>query len=66
MKELKQQFKEKLLSIGREGMGAVIENLEELGFFEAPASTKFHLNVKGGIWNTPGTYVIQRSCFVNR
>ena len=40
-------------------MEAVIENLEELGFFEAPASTKFHLNVEGGLlehsWNVCNT-----------
>lgn len=64
MEDLKQQFKEKLLSIGREGMEAVIENLEELGFFEAPASTKFHLNVKGGLmehsWNVCNTALMLR------
>ena len=40
-------------------MEVVIENLEELGFFEAPASTKFHLNVEGGLmehsWNVCNT-----------
>ena len=64
MEELKQQFKEKLLSTGREGMEAVIDNLEELGFFEAPASTKFHLNVKGGLmehsWNVCNTALMLR------
>ena len=64
MEDLKQQFKEKLLSTGREGMEAVIDNLEELGFFEAPASTKFHLNVKGGLmkhsWNVCNTALMLR------
>ena len=64
MEDLKQLFKEKLLSIGREGMEAVIENLEELGYFEAPASTKFHLNVKGGLmehsWNVCNTALMLR------
>ena len=45
-------------------MEAVIENLEELGFFEAPASTKFHLNVKGGLmehsWNVCNTALMLR------
>jgi hypothetical protein len=30
-------------------MENVIERLEELGFFKAPASTKFHLNYEGGL-----------------
>ena len=30
-------------------MENVIEKLEELGFFKAPASTKFHLNYEGGL-----------------
>lgn len=64
MKELKQLFKDKLLSTGREGMETVIEKLEELGFFEAPASTKFHLNVKGGLmehsWNVCNTALMLR------
>ena len=38
-----------LLSTKREGMENVIEKLEELGFFKAPASTKFHLNYEGGL-----------------
>ena len=59
MDNLKQQFIEKLLSTGREGMENVIKHLERLGFFTAPASTKFHLNVKGGLmqhsWNVCNT-----------
>lgn len=43
------KFKEMLLSTKREGMENVIEKLEELGFFKAPASTKFHLNYEGGL-----------------
>ena len=46
MENLKQQFIEKLLSTGRDGMENTITHLERLGFFTAPASTKFHLNVK--------------------
>jgi hypothetical protein len=55
MENLKIQFQERLLSTKREGMENVIRHLERLGFFTAPASTKFHLNVKGGLmqhsWN---------------
>ena len=64
MEKLKRQFKEKLLSTGREGMEAVIQNLEDLGFFEAPASTRFHLNVRGGLmehsWNVCNTALMLR------
>lgn len=38
-----------LLSTNREGMEKVIERLEEVWFFKAPASTKFHLNYEGGL-----------------
>lgn len=38
-----------LLSTNRVGMEIVIERLEEVGFFKAPASTKFHLNYEGGL-----------------
>jgi hypothetical protein len=38
-----------LQSTGREGIDDCIEVLEELGFFEAPASTRFHLNEEGGL-----------------
>ena len=47
--ELKRKFNEMLLSTNREGMANVIGKLEELGFFMAPASTKFHLNYEGGL-----------------
>ncbi len=33
----------------REGIDLVIDRLEDKGFFEAPASTKFHLNIAGGL-----------------
>ena len=64
MENLKQQFKERLLSTNREGMGNVIKHLERLGYFTAPASTKFHLNVKGGLmqhsWNVCNTALMLR------
>lgn len=38
-----------LFSTNREGIVNVIERLEELDFFKAPASTKFHLSHAGGL-----------------
>lgn len=49
MKQNKNEFVELLYSTGREGMDEVILQLEELGFFQAPASSKFHLNHEGGL-----------------
>lgn len=46
---MKEQFIAMLLQTGRQGVEKVIENLDKLGFFEAPASTRFHLSVKGGL-----------------
>ena len=45
----KKEFCELLRSTQREGVDYVIEDLESLGFFEAPASTRFHLNHDGGL-----------------
>ena len=45
----KERFIGILKNTGRAGMNDVIANLEEHGFFEAPASTAFHLNVPGGL-----------------
>ena len=64
MENLKQQFIQKLLDTGREGMENVIRHLERLGFFVAPASTKFHLSIKGGLmqhsWNVCQTALMLR------
>lgn len=46
---MKNEFITLLRSTEREGIEEVIEELEALGFFEAPASTKFHLNKEGGL-----------------
>ena len=46
---MKEQFIELLNSTKREGIDKAIIQLEEIGFFEAPASTKFHLCKKGGL-----------------
>jgi hypothetical protein len=64
MTQLKEQFQQTLLSTNRDGMENVIKHLERLGFFDAPASTKFHLNIKGGLmqhsWNVYLTAVMLR------
>ena len=64
MENLTEQFKAKLLSTKRDGMENVIKHLDRLGFFTAPASTKFHLNVKGGLmqhsWNVCNTALMLR------
>ena len=49
LENLKKEFCELLRSTRREGVDYVIEDLENLGFFDAPASTKFHLNYDGGL-----------------
>lgn len=49
MKDIKKEFVSILTETGREGIESVIEEISELGFFEAPASSKFHLNHKGGL-----------------
>lgn len=64
MEDLKQEFQNRLLETKREGIENVIKHLERLGFFVAPASTKFHLNVKGGLmqhsWNVCTTALMLR------
>lgn len=45
----KDKFIELLQSTGRKGVDEVIVQLEERGFFEAPASTRFHLAYEGGL-----------------
>ena len=64
MTQLKEQFQQTLLSTNRDGMENVIRHLERLGFFDVPASTKFHLNIKGGLmqhsWNVYQTAVMLR------
>ena len=44
-----EEFIELLRSTNRDGVEDCIVDLQELGFFEAPASTKFHLNEEGGL-----------------
>ena len=46
---MKERFESILIATGRKGIESVLMNLEKSGFFEAPASTKFHLNTRGGL-----------------
>lgn len=48
-KEMKEEFLTLLRSTEREGVEELIEALEEMGFFTAPASSNHHLNVEGGL-----------------
>lgn len=45
----KERFCELLKGTGRPGVEKVIAGLAELGFFEAPASTRFHGCEPGGM-----------------
>lgn len=45
----KERFKKILSSIKRDGVSDILEYLETTDFYEAPASTKYHNNIKGGL-----------------
>ncbi len=47
--EDKKKFLELLASTGRRGLDGVVAELDRLGFFTAPASTRFHLCEEGGL-----------------
>lgn len=47
--DYKKEFIELLETTNRQGIDDLVEELEDLGFFKAPASTKFHLNENGGL-----------------
>ena len=51
VKANKEEFIELLRSTEREGVDDVIEELEALGFFTAPASCSQHLNTEGRLWS---------------
>lgn len=48
-KAMKEEFLQLLHSTEREGIEDLIEALEEMGFFTAPASANHHLNIEGGL-----------------
>ena len=47
--DLKARFIELLKSTNRKGVDAVVAGLDKIGFFSAPASSKHHLAVAGGL-----------------
>ena len=47
--DYKKEFIELLKTTNRQGIDDLVEELEDLGFFKAPASMKFHLNEDGGL-----------------
>lgn len=49
LNEYKEEFISLLKSTGRDGINDVIEEIDRLGFFTAPASAGHHLNTEGGL-----------------
>lgn len=49
MREMREEFENLLRSTGRDGVEDCLTEIDELGFFDAPASTRFHLNYEGGL-----------------
>lgn len=49
MKAMREEFEAMLKNTGRDGVDDCIKEIESLGFFDAPASTRFHLNYEGGL-----------------
>lgn len=49
MKGKKERFMTLLMSTERDGIIRTLDMLERIGFFTAPASSKFHLNKEGGL-----------------
>lgn len=49
MRAMREEFEQMLRSTSREGVEDCLQELASLGFFEAPASTRFHLNYEGGL-----------------
>lgn len=47
--ERKETFIKILSATKRQGMDKVLAKLDELGFYEAPASSRYHLSCKGGL-----------------
>lgn len=49
IEENKKLFEQLLLGTGRKGVDNVLEGIEKLGFFKAPASARHHLAEEGGL-----------------
>ena len=47
--EVKEEIYELLKLVKRKGIKKLVESLDELGYFKAPASTQYHLNYEGGL-----------------
>ena len=45
----KEEFCRRLRLTNRDGVEQIITFLDDIGFFKAPASTRFHLNHEGGL-----------------
>lgn len=61
LNEYKEEFISLLKSTGRDGIDDVIEEIDRLGFFTAPASAGHHLNTEGASWSTRSTPARRRS-----
>lgn len=61
----KAKFISLLESTNRNGIRQLIENLEKCGFFEAPASTRFHGNYPGGLVEH-SLYVYQQAMYLKK
>ncbi len=49
MRAMRDEFEKMLRSTSRDGVDDCLDELNNLGFFEAPASTRFHLNYESGL-----------------
>lgn len=49
MNQCKSRFESLLMATDRKGMGNVLKELDALGFYKAPASTRFHGAYPGGL-----------------
>lgn len=49
LKNQKELFIELLNSVNREGITDLLNNLDSVGFFESPASAKYHSSYEGGL-----------------
>lgn len=49
MKDVRTQIREQLQSVERDGMDDLIDYLDEIGFYTAPASTRFHGSSAGAL-----------------
>ena len=49
LEEMKTEYKQLLSSVQRPGIENLIEWLDKCDFYEAPSSTKYHNNCKGGL-----------------